>query len=204
MTTTPLVAARGRPAVPEEELKRQVLRAAAHLLTTRGYAAATIEAVAREAGVAKKTVYRFVSNREELVGAIVGSWTDEFAGGFAAPDEAGLPAAERLALRLEAVARNVLCAEAVGMYRLLIGEFPGREAALADYARYGIERGRRFLAEWLAAEEETDPVMMADLLLSMCIAEPLRQMALGLCGPWPEGGGAARIRAAVSLWDAAR
>lgn len=38
------------------------------LLFDKGYDATTIEAVASHAGVAKKTVYRFAKNREELLG----------------------------------------------------------------------------------------------------------------------------------------
>ena len=35
-----------------------------------GYAATTLEAVARRAGMAKKTVYRYASDREDLVAQV--------------------------------------------------------------------------------------------------------------------------------------
>ncbi|MDN8660541.1 hypothetical protein Q0N58_15455, partial [Staphylococcus aureus] len=50
---------------------------------------------------------------------------------------------------LRAIARQVLSAQALGMFRLLQGEFPGREALLVIYQRNGIERGRAIVADWL-------------------------------------------------------
>ncbi len=70
---------RGRPARPEAEVRHAVLQATLELLLAQGYEATTIEAVAAHAGVAKKTVYRHASNREELVGLAVREWTDGFA-----------------------------------------------------------------------------------------------------------------------------
>ena len=49
------------------------------LLLNEGYAATTLEAVARRAGMAKKTVYRYASDREDLVAQVVRGWTDGFA-----------------------------------------------------------------------------------------------------------------------------
>ena len=70
---------RGRPSVPEEEVKKQIIGSAMALLFDKGYDATTIEAVASHAGVAKKTVYRFAKNREELLGLSVRNWTDNYA-----------------------------------------------------------------------------------------------------------------------------
>jgi len=58
---------RGRPARPEHEANDAALAAATWLLLNEGYAATTMEAVARRAGLAKKTLYRFAANREDLV-----------------------------------------------------------------------------------------------------------------------------------------
>lgn len=41
-----------------------------------------MDAVAKQAGVAKKTLYRFAANRDELVAQAVGSWTDAFQPAF--------------------------------------------------------------------------------------------------------------------------
>ena len=69
---------RGRPARPEHEANDAALAAATWLLLNEGYAATTMEAVAKRAGLAKKTLYRFAANREDLVALVVRSWTDGF------------------------------------------------------------------------------------------------------------------------------
>lgn len=199
--------ARGRPARPEAEQRDAVLAAATWLLLNEGYAGATLEAVARHAGMAKKTVYRYASNREELVARIVRGWTDGYAPVMAA-DEAQaagevLPALARV---LQAMAERVLSAEAVGMFRLLMTDFPEREALLDAYQENGIERGTAMLADWFQRLADkglirvSEPRTTAGLLLSMVIAEPLRRMALGLMPPLPESSIADRIQASLALF----
>ena len=58
------------------------------MLLNEGYAATTLEAVARRAGMAKKTVYRYASDREDLVAQSCG-WTDGFAPVMAQDDQRG-------------------------------------------------------------------------------------------------------------------
>ena len=64
---------------PEAEQRAAVMAATTWLLLNEGYAATTLEAVARRAGMAKKTVYRYASDREDLVAQVVRGWTDGFA-----------------------------------------------------------------------------------------------------------------------------
>ncbi|MCD4506662.1 TetR/AcrR family transcriptional regulator [Chromobacterium piscinae] len=196
---------RGRPASPEETLRHQVLQAATALLLDDGYRALSIEAVAKRAGVAKKTVYRFADNREQLLAAIVDDWTAGLARAAEIPadEEKDLPQA--LEALLLSIAERVLSAEAVGMFKLLINDFPGREQALATYTAHGIRRSASLLAGWLEERRRRgllavdDPATCADLLLAMAIAEPLRRMALGLAAPGVDSALRARIQAAARL-----
>ena len=73
---------RGRPVTPEADLRAALAEATLTLLLKGGYSAATVDAVAKEAGVAKKTLYRFAANRDELVAQAVRSWTDAFQPAF--------------------------------------------------------------------------------------------------------------------------
>lgn len=197
--------ARGRPAMPERELRQQVLDAATELLLSQGYQAATMAAVAQRAGVAKKTVYRFADNSEQLLGAVIHGWTDAFVAPMQEPLTASAHLPQALEALLNTVAAKVLTREAIGLFRLLIGDFPGREQALAQYAEHGVQRCAALLAGWLERQAEQDlihcpqPAQTAELLLAMTIAEPLRQMALGLTPPLPEHDPGERIHAAVAL-----
>ena len=60
---------RGRPRDPRRESK--IVRTARDLLLERGYAAVTMEGVARDAGVSKTTVYRRWKSKADLVFDVV-------------------------------------------------------------------------------------------------------------------------------------
>ncbi|MGB3818813.1 TetR/AcrR family transcriptional regulator [Achromobacter pulmonis] len=207
MASSPPPRPRGRPARPDAELRAGILEAATWLLLNEGYAAATLEAVARRAGMAKKTVYRFAANREDLVAQVVRGWTDSFEPVMAQEVGSAAEVLPALARVLQAVADRALSAEAVGMFRLLTADFPARAALLALYQENGIERGTAMLAAWfetLAARGLIyikQPRQTAGLLLAMTIAEPLRQMALGLAAPLPQSSIADRIQACVALFS---
>ncbi|WP_310636803.1 TetR/AcrR family transcriptional regulator [Delftia acidovorans] len=196
---------RGRPARPEHEANDAALAAATWLLLNEGYAATTMEAVARRAGLAKKTLYRFAANREDLVALVVRSWTDGFRPALSADAQSAAEVAPALAEILRVIAARVLSAEAVGMFRLLTTDFPAKPELLEVYQRNGIERGRGMLVDWLRRQcskgllRAEQPEVVCDLLLSMAIAEPLRQMALGLTPPVPEWDPGPRIDDAVRL-----
>lgn len=64
--------ARGRPSAEQAaELREDFLAAALQSFLERGYAATSIEAVARDAGVAKITIYRRYENKEALFHEVV-------------------------------------------------------------------------------------------------------------------------------------
>ena len=64
--------ARGRPSAEQAaELREDFLAAALQSFLDRGYAATSIEAVARDAGVAKITIYRRYENKEALFHEVV-------------------------------------------------------------------------------------------------------------------------------------
>ncbi|WP_346828027.1 TetR/AcrR family transcriptional regulator [Serratia inhibens] len=194
---------RGRPSAPEAELRSAAVEATLALLLTQGYAATTVDAVAKRAGMAKKTLYRFAENRDALVMQAIASWTDAFQPAFEQDAQRAAEVPPLLEQGLRAIAQQVLSVQAVGVFRLLQSEFPGREALLATYQRNGIERGRTIVADWLQRQQrhgwlrELDCAQTSDLLLAMVMAEPLRQMALGLLPPGSDIDN--RIAAALTL-----
>ena len=70
---------RGRPAQDRQELKANVIAVATEVLLAGGFVRFNIDAVSKAGGIAKKTIYGLVGNREELVGEIVASWTSSLA-----------------------------------------------------------------------------------------------------------------------------
>ncbi len=70
----------GRPVDPAKD--REILAAGRRLLFGVGPEAVTMEAVAREAGVAKPTLYRRFANRDELIAAVAEAEAERMAGRF--------------------------------------------------------------------------------------------------------------------------
>lgn len=197
---------RGRPAVPETVQQGRILRAAATILIDQGYAAMTMDAVALAAGMAKKTLYRFAQDREDLLGQIVHGWTDAFLPDFASMATGTAEFRTLLEDILTHIAQRVLTREAVGLFRLLvIDDVPERERILALYDSNGVTRCRAMLAEWLERHRQAgvielaDSAMAADLILSMAVAEPLRRIAIGLAQPQPKWDIRPRMRAAIDM-----
>jgi AcrR family transcriptional regulator len=139
----------GRPArsEPERLAKRQaILDAALDVFSEKGFAEARLEDVAARAGVAKGTVYLYVSSKQELFAELVRA-------GIGAPFEALEARILALDAPVEAVLRNLLAfmrKEVLGtrrkeIVRLLISE-AGRFPEIAElYYREVIIRGLRVL-----------------------------------------------------------
>src|SRR5512134_2899298 len=70
----PRLAAPQRAAL-EAERREQILDAALRLWTKQGFDATTVEALAREAGIAKGTVYLYFRTKQELLAAAVERWS---------------------------------------------------------------------------------------------------------------------------------
>ncbi len=170
---TPRPHRRGRPRREEREARHSaLLDAAVRLFTARGYAATTIDAVAVEAGVSKRTIYaRFTDKAGLFVAAI-----DRLHA-----HEAEHAAGDR---NLETVATQIVHTlhgdDAVTLHRLVVAEahqFP--ELAATFYAR-GPQSSITALARLLTADGLPDAELHAEALYSLLLGEPHRRRLLGL------------------------
>lgn len=144
----------GRPT--KEAARRRderILRTARQAFLERGYSATTLEAIARDAGTAKKTVYRQFGDKAALFVAVVSRLADEWASEVSAigRDEAGLEAIlRRLALRMIEASSGP---QSVALHRAVIAEavhFP----ELARCYEAAFSRSLATLAELLVHEAE--------------------------------------------------
>src|ERR1700690_3667515 len=70
---------RGRPQVrPDDETRQIIYGAPRHEFAGSGYAATSMETVARRAGVSTKTLYRLVPNKASLFEGMVSDRLDRF------------------------------------------------------------------------------------------------------------------------------
>jgi TetR/AcrR family transcriptional regulator, mexJK operon transcriptional repressor len=99
-----------------------ILAAAEHAFLARGFGAVTMDAIAREAGVSKATVYAHFTGKEELFGAVIAHVSERRFGGFSA--EALDP--RDIAASLTTIATRfldlVLAPEVIALNRIIIGE----------------------------------------------------------------------------------
>ncbi|MBI6549027.1 TetR/AcrR family transcriptional regulator [Xenorhabdus lircayensis] len=196
---------RGRPTIPEQEIRQKIHEVTLLLLINQGYNKTTMDVVAKKAGIAKKTLYRFVRNREDLIEQIVIRWTDNLMPIFKKEANNSQQSIKLLKIYLGEMAEKSLSTDAVGLFKLLLSDFPYRETLLGKYQQSGIERGKNILADWLERQyqqgllKKMDFHIISELVISMVIAEPLRQMALGILPPLPETDITPRITAAVTL-----
>src|SRR5579875_2464686 len=99
-----------------------ILAAAKRSFLARGFEAVSMDAIAREAGVSKATVYAHFSGKEELFGAVIGRECERRFAGFSAheldPDDvaASLFVLGRRFLEL------ILSPDAIALHRIILGE----------------------------------------------------------------------------------
>lgn len=193
----------GRPTAAGSAARTERILAAATVRLLRdGFAALSLEAVAAECGVSKRTLYARFPGREALTLAIVRRLVAGWQPGFGALLTGRLPAA------LEAAARRILAVattpEAMALRRLLVAEgarFPAlAEAAQGGGARTGIEA----LADLLLAHRPglgpAQAGFLAEQFQHLVVAGPLARAMTG-AGPALTDAEAARwCRDSVALF----
>src|ERR1700704_3322460 len=177
---------RGRPQVrPDDETRQLIYEGARHEFAGSGYAATSIESVARRAGVSTKTLYRLIPNKAALFEGMVSDRIDRFLSGIDLEaidhgeiDEAlyaALMACADLALDKDVVALQSMVLQEAGKFSDLAGAF----------YRNGIQRTVKALADWLTMQQNRglieldDAQEVAGMLLGMVADAPRRATMFG-------------------------
>jgi TetR/AcrR family transcriptional regulator, mexJK operon transcriptional repressor len=71
---------RGRPLGGSEQKRAAIVRAALHLFTRDGFARTSVDAIAAEAGVSKRTVYNHYGDKESLFLSVISDTYDSMIG----------------------------------------------------------------------------------------------------------------------------
>ncbi len=164
-----------------------VLEAAGKLFLEQGYAAVSMDAVAREAGVSKATLYAHFASKEALFGAVVSKRCSVMAETLELARVHDAP----LEMALRRVGRHILgfllSPPVLTMLRIAVAEsqrFP--DLARAYYAA-GPLAGHERLAAWMAEEQrrgrlraDADPRQAAEHLIAMLRGTVLLRGALGI------------------------
>jgi AcrR family transcriptional regulator len=176
---------RGRPQLrPDQETRQIIYEAARQEFAGNGYAATSMETVARRAGVSTKTLYRLIPNKATLFEGMVSDRLDRFLSQFhLQADQVDI--GEALYAALMACADLMLDQEVVGLQRMILQE-TGKFSDLAGtFYNNGIKRTAAALADWLRVQEKRGRIVLDDvdeaagMLLGMLSSAPQRAAIFG-------------------------
>lgn len=161
-----------------EAVKKVIVEAASQLFREDGFRAASVDTIARRAGVSKATVYSHFKNKEGLFKATV---TD-----FVTPILARLPEPKpvedvrtELIKFAEAISQVLMTPEKVEWDRMMVGTAKKFPELARDYFEAGPQQAFGRVAEFLKAQEKAgtltvpDPDFSAEMLCGMLFGSRL-------------------------------
>jgi TetR/AcrR family transcriptional regulator, mexJK operon transcriptional repressor len=157
--------------MPDGERVQMILAAAERVFGAFGYGDATMEEVARDCGMAKKTVYRFFPDKVALFTALIASHEHPDIHGSCCEDAGGRAAPVVLRTALLAIARFVLHPRQLLMTRLVIADGGLHPELSEQFYRDCILKTHDDLARLLAPHlpQDVDPIEIADILIGMSL-----------------------------------
>jgi AcrR family transcriptional regulator len=177
---------RGRPQLrSDEETRALILEAARHEFAHAGYAATSMENVARRGGISTKTLYRLLPNKAALFEAMVTDRIDNFVSvvRLKACDGSNVEAALTEALVL--CAELMLDGEVIALQRLIIADSDKFPEVAETFFHRAITRTQDALANWLRAQQSRGTIALDDadtasgMLLGMLAFQPQRSVMFG-------------------------
>jgi TetR/AcrR family transcriptional repressor of mexJK operon len=196
----------GRPSRLESaQLADRILDVAETLFLSHGFGATSIEAVAKRAGISKRTFYHRFPGKERLFEAVVRRLIERWLPPFDAEHLETTSLVEGLQRSAEYMLKIALTPEALALHRIVIAEarrFPNLARIMHELgAASGIDRIARHLEMRVKGGElrAMDPRFAAEEFILMVVTGPQRR-ALGLGIPLNAAELAAWARDAVALF----
>lgn len=177
---------RGRPqARPDDETLRIIHDAARHAFAGAGYAATSMDAVARGAGISTKTLYRLVPNKAALFEGVVSDRLERFLASVDLRVNAHDDIEDALRAALLVCTELALDEEVVAMHRMVMQETGKFGDIAGTFYRNGIQRTVATLADWLRAQQQRGVIALDDadeaagMLIGMVVSAPQRATIFG-------------------------
>ena len=201
----------GRPSRQQSaQLADRIINVAERLFLSHGFGATSIEAVAKQAGISKRTFYHRFPGKERLFEAVVRRLIERWLPPFDTEMLSAPDLADALRHTAEYILRIALTPEALALHRLVIHEaqrFPGLARIMHELgAASGIERIAGHLEPRIQSGElrAIDPRFAAEQFILAVVTGPQRR-ALGLGIPFNAAEISAHAGNAVTLFlDGAR
>jgi AcrR family transcriptional regulator len=198
---------RGRPQLrSDEETRALIAEAARHEFAASGYAATSMEGVARRAGVSTKTLYRFIPTKAALFEAMVTDRIDRFASVVTFRACQGTEIETALTEALIVCGELILDGEVIALQQTIAAESDKFPEIAETFFHKAIRRTEDTLAGWLRAQQARgliqieDPVNAAGMLLGMLVFQPQRAVMFGHTPPPSQEEIARRARRCATLF----
>jgi len=177
---------RGRPQLrTDEETRTLILEAARAEFAHSGYAATSMETIARRASVSTKTLYRLLPNKATLFEAMVTERIDRFVSVVKLRACEGGNVEAALGQALMVCAELMLDGEVIALQRVILADNDKFPDIAETFYRRAITRTQDTLARWLRAEQERGTIELDDadaaagMLLGMLALQPQRSVMFG-------------------------
>lgn len=154
----------GRPV--DEEKRAAIVSAAARAFFESGYAAASIEAIAADAGVSKVTIYNQFGGKQELFAAAVEAECANLRGNFEVPTSLAGTLRERLTAIGTAMTAFMARPEMVQFDRRISAETEREPAIGVAFLAAGPYRMKAAFGAYLAAMQDAGEVEIDDIPLA--------------------------------------
>ena len=177
---------RGRPQLrSDDETRHMIYEAARHQFAENGFAATSMEMVARHAGVSTKTLYRLIPAKAVLFENMVSDRIDRFVSSvnLSGCEHRNIETALQSALLT--CAELILDPEVVALYRMMLAEGDTFPEIPETFYRKAMQRTVAALADWLRARQKLGLIALDDvdqaagMLLGMMVFEPQRAALYG-------------------------
>ena len=182
---------RGRPqARSDEETRAIIFDAARHEFSASGYAATSMETVAKRAGVSTKTLYRLIPNKAALFEAMVTDRIDGFVSSIKLRAcEGGTDIEAALADALATCGELMLDGSVITLQRVILADNDKFPEISETFYRKAIRRTQDALAGWLRTQAKRGLIRLEDaddaagMLLGMLALQPMRAVMFGHIAP---------------------
>ncbi|HEY4214025.1 MAG TPA: TetR/AcrR family transcriptional regulator [Steroidobacteraceae bacterium] len=187
----------------DADRRRQLIGMAEEVFLEKGYHAATVDEIARRAGMSKKTIYVMFDSKAALFDALLSARLAPLAEPI--PDD-GRPMEDVLVDFLAAVARLVLSPQHIALTRLMIAESPRSPDIEIALTRQAVCNGDWALEVWLSRQAKCgaltceDAHEAASMLFGMSVGELMLNQLVKSRSPLHERDVTRRIRVSVRMF----
>jgi AcrR family transcriptional regulator len=199
---------RGRPQTRcDEETRAIIFDAARAEFAASGYAATSMETVAKRAGISTKTLYRLIPNKAALFEAMVTDRIDGFVSRVRLRAcEGGSDVEAALADALTACGELMLDGDVIALQRVILADTDKFPEVAETFYHKAITPTQNALAGWLRTQAKRglirldDADVSAGMLLGMLAMQPMRAVMFGRIAPPGRAGIEQRAKACAALF----